>query len=61
MTTPKRRGKSAAAQDLAEARRRAAAAQRPIARKVTKQVVESKERTDSGEAAKAGARAPRPR
>jgi uncharacterized protein (DUF2267 family) len=40
-----------AQEDLAEARRRAKAAKTPIAKTVTKQVLEAKERTYSGRAA----------
>lgn len=59
MTALKRRGarqnrelREAAQQDLAEAKRRAKAARTPIAKVVTQQVVEKKERLYSGEPAK---------
>jgi hypothetical protein len=41
-----------AQQDLAEAKRRAKAARTPLAKAVTKRVVEAKERTYSGQAAR---------
>jgi hypothetical protein len=60
MAAPKARAaKTAAAEpkaDLAEARRRAKAAKTPIAKIVTRQVVEKKERAYSGQAAKDAAR-----
>jgi hypothetical protein len=49
-----------AKEDLAESKRRAKAARTPIAKAVTKQVVETKERVYSGQAAKkASTAAPR--
>jgi uncharacterized membrane protein len=48
----RKRAASAAQQDLAEAKRRAKAARTPIAKAVTKRVVEAKERTYSGQAAR---------
>jgi len=57
MTAMKRRGarqnrelREAAQQDLAESKRRAKAARTPIAKVVTQQVAEAKERTYSGQA-----------
>lgn len=50
--TARKRAASPAQKDLAESKQRAKAARTPLAKAVTKRVVEAKERTYSGQAAR---------